>query len=60
MSLRAGGQPSRGWITWLLLLGSLLTVSGLVLGLLYWFVTFDAEALVTDFRQLLTLAFSAH
>jgi hypothetical protein len=60
VSLRAAGQPSRGWITWLLLVGSALTASGLVLGLLYWLVAFDAEALVTSLRQLLTLAFSAH
>ena len=60
VSLRAAGQPSPGWITWLLLVGSALTASGLVLGLLYWLVAFDAEALVTSLRQLLTLAFSAH
>jgi hypothetical protein len=60
VSLRAAGQRSRGWITWLLLVGSALTASGLVLGLLYWLVAFDAEALVTSLRQLLILAFSAH
>jgi hypothetical protein len=60
VSLRAAGQPSHRWITWLLLVGSALTASSLVLGLLYWLVAFDAEALVTSLRQLLTLAFSAH
>ncbi|SRR6266566_1663087 len=59
VSLRPDGQPSRGWIIWLLLVGSVLTASGLVLGLLYWLVTFDAQSLVTVLRQLLTLGFSA-
>jgi hypothetical protein len=60
MSLRTGGQPPRSWITWLLLVGSVLSASGLVLGLVYWLVTFDGEALVTGFRQIVTPLFSAH
>jgi hypothetical protein len=31
VSLRVNGQPSRGWIAWLLLLGAVLTASGIVL-----------------------------
>jgi hypothetical protein len=60
VSLRVNGQASRGWIIWLLRVGGALTACGLVLGLLYWLVTFDAETLVTSLRQLLTLGFSAH
>jgi hypothetical protein len=60
VSLRAGGQRPRGWTTWLLLVGSVLTAFGLVLGVLYWLLTFDVQALVTAFRELLTLGFSAH
>ena len=42
-----------------LLVGSVLTAIGLVLVVLYWLLTFDAHALVTALRDIITQRFSA-
>ena len=52
LSLRSEGQPSRGWMLWILVAVCVLAACGLVLGLLYVLVTLDVDGL----RQLVGLA----
>jgi hypothetical protein len=60
VSLRLEGRPSRSWVPWLLVAAGVLAALGLVLGLIYWLVTFDAEGLMAGLRRLVTFAFGAH
>ena len=56
LSLRSEGQPSRGWILWILLAVFVLGACGLVLGLLYVLVTLDLDGLLAGLGQLVGLA----
>jgi len=60
LSLRSEGQPSRGWMLWILLAVCFLGACGLVLGLLYVLVTLDVDGLLAGLRQLVGLAPAAY
>lgn len=51
LSLRSQGQPSPGWILWILLAVCVLAACGLVLGLLYLRVTLDVDGLLAGLRH---------
>ena len=60
LSLRSEGQPSRGWILWILLAVCVLGACSLVLGLLHVLVTLDVDGLLAGLHQLVGLAPAAY